>query len=156
MILIIIASTIQLSGINMGISEKVPKSCILVYMGHDRKFTARICQTTKHKTYLKSSKNKRQSNCCVVPCSHWGYLATRSLKAPRGDEERRRGPLRSPARRPLHHHPLPLRPRQRRLLDQQRGHHVPRHRGTELIRWETEVRQIFQILNNIKRIYYET
>ena len=42
MILIIITSTIQLSGINMCISEKVPKSCILVYMGHDRKFTARI------------------------------------------------------------------------------------------------------------------
>jgi hypothetical protein len=32
---IIIMSTVQLPGINMGVSEKVPKSCILVYMGHD-------------------------------------------------------------------------------------------------------------------------
>ncbi|KAJ1281866.1 hypothetical protein BS78_03G006400 [Paspalum vaginatum] len=50
---------------------------------------------------------------------------------PRGDGERRRRARGAPARRPLPHHPLALRPGRRRLLAQQRGRHVPRHRGAE-------------------------
>jgi hypothetical protein len=52
----------------MSVSEKVPKSCILVYMGHDIGNSLQgFARQLNIKTYLKYSKNKRKKNCYDVP-----------------------------------------------------------------------------------------